>query len=58
MIVVRRISIQDMIMRFKTAGRWFGIDEATVIVLCRLLCVLFCLSFWLVVYKLIAKVFL
>jgi hypothetical protein len=47
-----------MIMQCKKARRWFSIDEATVIVLCRLFCVLFCLSFWLMVYKVIAKAFL
>jgi hypothetical protein len=40
-----------------TLKRWFSMDEAVAIILCRLLCVFFCLTFWLVVYKLIAKAF-
>jgi hypothetical protein len=47
-----------MIMQLKTARRWFGMDEAAVILLCRVLCVLFCLAFWLIVYKLATKAFL
>lgn len=57
-VVLRRAFMQGIIMQCKTARRWFGIDEAAVIVLCRLFCVLFCLSFWLMVYKVIAKALL
>jgi hypothetical protein len=57
-VALRRAFIQDMIMQCKMARRRFSIDEATVIVLCRLFCVLICLGFWLMVYKLIAKAFL
>lgn len=32
-------------------------DEAAVVLLCRLLCGIFCLVFWLDVYRLITKVF-
>lgn len=47
----------DVTMQFKTRKQRFSMDEAAVVLLCRLLCGIFCLVFWLDVYRLITKVF-